>query len=79
MSLWYTITIVLSHVFPPKNTFLGRSQVKFGDDSGNEGMWIVMFRPSSIEAIRLMEEILDNQLRLVVYPIIYRVVYFPGG
>ena len=29
--------------------------------------------------ILLMEEILVNQLRLVVYPIIYKVSYMPGG
>ena len=29
--------------------------------------------------IRLMAEIPNNQLRLVVYPIIYEVLYIPGG
>ena len=35
-------------------------------------------KKSRLEKILLMEEIL-HQLRLVVYPIIYRVLYIPGG
>ena len=50
---------------------LGRSGIQF---QGHERKHQTPFH----EMIRLVEDIL-HQLRLVVYPIIYRVSYMPGG